>query len=198
MKPGQERIYYVIAESVEAARAQPVHRAAAASAAWRCCCWPSASTSGSWGSWMTSRASASRTPRAAIWSSAAWRARPTARQHDEQLKESKGLLKRVKDALGERVTEVRVSERLSESPACLVLGEHDMGEQMRRILAAAGQKAPEAHPVLELNVDASAGEVPGRRGRCRAVRRAGAAAVRPGGARRGQASSPTRPSTCSA
>ena len=74
------------------------------------------------------------------------------KEHDEQLKESKGLLKRVKDALGERVTEVRVSERLRESPACLVLGEDDMGEQMRRILAAAGQKAPQAHPVLELNV----------------------------------------------
>jgi molecular chaperone HtpG len=74
------------------------------------------------------------------------------KEHDAQLKESKGLLKRVKDSLGERVTEVRVSERLKESPACLVLGEHDLGEQMRRILAAAGQKAPQAHPVLELNV----------------------------------------------
>ena len=66
------------------------------------------------------------------------------KQHDEELKESKGLLKRIKDALGERVTEVRVSERLKESPACLVLGEHDLAEQMRRILAAAGQKAPES------------------------------------------------------
>jgi molecular chaperone HtpG len=74
------------------------------------------------------------------------------KQHDEELKESKGLLKRVKDALGEKVTEVRVSERLRESPACLVLGEHDVGEQMRRLLAAAGQKAPESRPVLELNV----------------------------------------------
>ncbi len=74
------------------------------------------------------------------------------KRHDAELKESKGLLKRVKDSLGERVTEVRVSERLRESPACLVLGEHDMGEQMRRILAAAGQKAPESHPALELNV----------------------------------------------
>jgi molecular chaperone HtpG len=50
------------------------------------------------------------------------------------------------------VTEVRVSERLKDSPACLVLGEHDLSEPMRRILAAAGQKAPEARPVLELNV----------------------------------------------
>jgi molecular chaperone HtpG len=73
-------------------------------------------------------------------------------QRDAQLKESKGLLKRIKDALGERVTEVKISERLIESPACLVLGEHDMGERMRRILAAAGQKTPEARPALEVNV----------------------------------------------
>jgi molecular chaperone HtpG len=73
-------------------------------------------------------------------------------QHDADLKESKGLLKRIKDSLGERVTEVRVSERLKESPACLVLGEHDLSEQMRRILSAAGQKAPDARPLLEVNV----------------------------------------------
>ena len=74
------------------------------------------------------------------------------KQHDAELKESKGLLKRIKDALGERVTEVRVSERLKESPACLVLGEHDLSEQMRRILAATGQKVPDARPLLEVNV----------------------------------------------
>jgi molecular chaperone HtpG len=74
------------------------------------------------------------------------------KQRDEDLKESKGLLKRVKDALGERVQEVRTSVRLRESPACLVLGEQDLGANMRRILAAAGQKVPESKPVLELNV----------------------------------------------
>ena len=74
------------------------------------------------------------------------------KRHDEELKESKGLLKRVKDAIGERVQEVRVSTRLTDSPACLVLGEHDLGAGMRRILAAAGQKVPESKPVLELNV----------------------------------------------
>ena len=69
------------------------------------------------------------------------------------LKESKTLLKRIKDALGERVTEVRVSTRLSESPACLVLGDHDMGAQLRRVFAQAGQSAPQSKPALELNVD---------------------------------------------
>jgi len=73
-------------------------------------------------------------------------------QHTADLKESKGLLKRIKDALGERVTEVRVSERLKESPACLVLGEHDVSEHLRRMLAAAGQKAPQSPPLLEVNV----------------------------------------------
>src|SRR5690606_9726022 len=64
-------------------------------------------------------------------------------QRDEELKQSKGLLKRVKDVLGDRVMEVRVSTRLKDSAACLVLGEHDVGANMRRILAAVGQKAPE-------------------------------------------------------
>jgi molecular chaperone HtpG len=73
-----------------------------------------------------------------------------AAEHD--LKESKALLKRLKDALGERVTEVRVASRLKDSPACLVVGEHDISASMRRILEAAGQKAPSAKPLLELNV----------------------------------------------
>jgi molecular chaperone HtpG len=58
----------------------------------------------------------------------------------------------VKDALGDRVTEVKIASRLKDSPACLVLGEHDPGANMRRILAAAGQHVPNAKPALELNV----------------------------------------------
>jgi molecular chaperone HtpG len=71
---------------------------------------------------------------------------------EEALKENKKLLKRIKDALGERVSEVKVSSRLADTPACLVLAEGDMGAQMRRIMAAAGQAAPEAKPELEINV----------------------------------------------
>ncbi|MGH8261530.1 MAG: molecular chaperone HtpG, partial [Steroidobacteraceae bacterium] len=70
----------------------------------------------------------------------------------EELKESKALLKRVKDALGDRVTEVRVASRLKDSPACLVLAEDDLGASLRRIMQASGQKAPPAKPLLELNV----------------------------------------------
>jgi molecular chaperone HtpG len=71
---------------------------------------------------------------------------------DEAVKESKKLLKRIKDALGERVSEVKVSSRLADTPACLVLSEGDVGAQMRRILAASGQSIPETKPVLEVNV----------------------------------------------
>ncbi|MXY54715.1 MAG: molecular chaperone HtpG [Gammaproteobacteria bacterium] len=63
------------------------------------------------------------------------------------------LVTRIKEALGERVNEVRRSRRLTDSPACLVLGEHDMGLQMRRIMEAAGQSAPESKPDFEVNAD---------------------------------------------
>jgi molecular chaperone HtpG len=71
---------------------------------------------------------------------------------EADLKESKSLLRRVKDALGERVSEVRVSARLTDSPACLVIGEHDLSRSMRRLLESTGQKAPSSQPALEINV----------------------------------------------
>ncbi|HEY7377788.1 MAG TPA: molecular chaperone HtpG, partial [Steroidobacteraceae bacterium] len=71
---------------------------------------------------------------------------------EADLKESKGLLRRVKEALGERVSEVKVSARLTDSPACLVIGEHDLSRSMRRLLESTGQKAPVSKPVLEINV----------------------------------------------
>ncbi len=73
-------------------------------------------------------------------------------QAESQLKEAEPLLKRVKDSLGDRVSEVRVSTRLKDSAAVLVAGEHDISAPLRRALEAAGQKAPSAPPVLELNV----------------------------------------------
>jgi molecular chaperone HtpG len=72
---------------------------------------------------------------------------------EAQLEESKTLLKRVKDSLGERVSEVRVSTRLKDSAAVLVAGEHDLSAPLRRALEAAGQSAPPSRPVLELNVE---------------------------------------------
>ena len=63
------------------------------------------------------------------------------------------MLKRVKDALGDRVAETRVSTRLKDSAAVLVAGEHEMSAPLRRALEAAGQQAPAGKPVLELNVE---------------------------------------------
>src|SRR5690606_4131416 len=61
------------------------------------------------------------------------------------------LLERIKTALGERVAEVRVTHRLTDSPACLAIGEHEMGLQMRRIMEAAGQEVPDSKPIFEVN-----------------------------------------------
>jgi len=151
MKPGQERIYYVIAESLEAARSSPaIERLKERGLevlllAERIDEWVMGQLETYEGKRFKD-ASRGDLELGGLASDA------DRKQRDAQLKESKGLLKRIKDALGERVTEARVSERLMESPACLVLGEHDLGERMRRILAAAGQKTPQAHPVLEVNV----------------------------------------------
>ena len=63
------------------------------------------------------------------------------------------LAKRIKDALEGRVESVRRSTRLTDSPACLVLGEHDMGAQMRRLMEATGQSVPDSKPHFEFNPD---------------------------------------------
>ncbi|HKR36958.1 MAG TPA: molecular chaperone HtpG [Steroidobacteraceae bacterium] len=73
-------------------------------------------------------------------------------QRETLSKEHAALVERIKKTLQERVSDVRVTNRLADSPACLVLGEHDLGAQMRRILEAAGQKVPVTKPVLEINV----------------------------------------------
>jgi molecular chaperone HtpG len=61
------------------------------------------------------------------------------------------LLRALRRALGERVKDVRVSARLTESPACLVADEHDIGLNLARLLKAAGQKVPATKPILEVN-----------------------------------------------
>jgi molecular chaperone HtpG len=70
---------------------------------------------------------------------------------EEVAKSKEGLLERLKAALGEAVSEVRVSHRLTDSPAILAIGEQDMGMQMRQILQASGQKVPESKPIFEIN-----------------------------------------------
>ncbi len=63
----------------------------------------------------------------------------------------KPLIERIQTALGERVKEVRVTHRLTDSPACLVTGEADMSANLERLLKAAGQAAPSVRPTLEIN-----------------------------------------------
>ena len=65
--------------------------------------------------------------------------------------EYKELLEKVKTALGDKVKDVRVTYRLTDSPSCLVSDEHDPSGNLARLLKAAGQKAPEAKPILEIN-----------------------------------------------
>ncbi|MDB6156997.1 MAG: heat shock protein 90 [Gammaproteobacteria bacterium] len=150
MKPGQERIYYLIAESVAAARSSPYIE--------------QLSERGlevlllseridEWVMGQLDEFEGKKFKDAARGDLELGSLENEAdkKEREEALKENKGLLKRVKDALGDRVQEVRTSVRLRESPACLVLGEHDLGASMRRILSAAGQKVPESKPVLEIN-----------------------------------------------
>ena len=73
-------------------------------------------------------------------------------EEDSAKADDEPLLKRIGEVLGDKVESVRESKRLTDSPACLVLGEHDMGIQMRRIMEATGQAAPESKPHFEVNL----------------------------------------------
>ena len=66
--------------------------------------------------------------------------------------EHKPLLKRIRKVLKDRVETVNVSQRLVDSPACVVAGEQDLGPQLRRMLEASGQELPESKPILEINM----------------------------------------------
>ncbi|MFL1466003.1 molecular chaperone HtpG [Marinobacter sp. DUT-3] len=72
---------------------------------------------------------------------------------EEAAEEHKALVERIKTALDDRVQDVRVTNRLTDSPACLVVGDFDMGAQMKKIMEAAGQKVPDSKPIFEINVD---------------------------------------------
>ncbi len=76
-----------------------------------------------------------------------------AAEDDRGDEETTALTERIKGVLEELVEDVRPSQRLTDSPACLVLGAHDPGAQMRRILEATGQSMPETKPVFEYNAE---------------------------------------------
>jgi molecular chaperone HtpG len=70
---------------------------------------------------------------------------------EELAEQNKELLERIGKELEGDIKEVRVTNRLTDSPACLVVDEYDMGKQMRRIMEASGQALPESQPIFEIN-----------------------------------------------
>jgi molecular chaperone HtpG len=76
------------------------------------------------------------------------------KKSQEQVAEQyKGLVERIKEALGEQVQEVRVSHRLTDSPACIVSDQMGLSPHLARMLKAAGQQVPDTKPILEVNPD---------------------------------------------
>src|SRR5690606_4202369 len=73
------------------------------------------------------------------------------KHHAEIAETFKPLVERLKTALGDKVKEVRVTGRLVDSPACVVVDEHELSPHLMRMLKAAGQNAPEVKPILEIN-----------------------------------------------
>ena len=72
---------------------------------------------------------------------------------EEAEKASESLIERMQNVLSDRVAGIRPTIRLTSSPACLTVAEHEMGAQMRRIMEAAGQEMPETKPTMEINVE---------------------------------------------
>ncbi|MCA1322847.1 molecular chaperone HtpG [Herbaspirillum sp. alder98] len=75
------------------------------------------------------------------------------KQHEETQNEYKDLVGKMQTALGDKAKEVRVSSRLTDSPACLVADDNELSGNLVRMLKAAGQDAPESKPILEINPD---------------------------------------------
>ena len=75
------------------------------------------------------------------------------KEQEQQEQDFADLTKKVQETLGEDVKEVRITHRLTDSPACIVKDEHDMSANLERILKSVGQNVPTGKPILELNPD---------------------------------------------
>lgn len=75
------------------------------------------------------------------------------KQHEETETQFKDLVEKMKEALNEKAKDVRVTFRLTDSPACLVADENELSGNLLRMLKAAGQQAPDSKPILEINPD---------------------------------------------
>ena len=151
MKEGQEKIYYITADSFTAAKNSPhleIFRKKGIEVLL---------LTDRVDEWLTSHLTEFD---GKAWQSVAKGDLDLGQLEDEQEKEeqkkvaeeNKDLLERVKSAVGEdKVKEVRVTHRLTTSPACLVVEEHDMSTHLERLLKEAGQAAPSVKPILEIN-----------------------------------------------
>ncbi|MCA3143299.1 MAG: molecular chaperone HtpG [Betaproteobacteria bacterium] len=150
MKPGQDRIYYVTADSHAAARNSPhleIFRRKGIEVLLlsdRVDEWLVSSLTEFEGKPLQSVAKGDL-DLGALEDEAEKKARET------EAEQMKGLAERVARALGERVKEVRITHRLTDSPACLVADAHAMGGHLERLLRAAGQAVPGSKPILEIN-----------------------------------------------
>ena len=76
------------------------------------------------------------------------------KQAQEKLAEEFGsVLSRIKENLGDKVKDVKLSNRLTDSPACIVTDDHDMSSQMIKLMESVGQKVPETKPIFEVNAE---------------------------------------------
>jgi len=150
MKPGQEKIYYVTADNLKAARSSPhleVFRKKGIEVlllAERVDEWLVANLTAFEGKPLQSVAKGSL-------DLGTLEDEAEKKEQEKEADEYKELTGKIKNALGDQVKDVRVTLRLTESPACLVADAHDMGGHMERLLKSAGQKVSHARPILEIN-----------------------------------------------
>jgi len=152
MKEGQDKVYYVVADSHEAAKSSPhleVFRKKGIEVLL---------LSDRIDEWLVSHLTEFDGKQL---QSVARGALDLGEMEDEQDKEAKekleqafdSVVKRMKDALGDKVKDVKVSNRLTDSPAVVVTDDQDMSTQMQKLMAAVGQEVPETQPIFEINVE---------------------------------------------
>jgi molecular chaperone HtpG len=150
MKPGQEAIYYVTADSFAAAKSSPqleVFRRKGVEALL---------LSDRVDEWFVANLPEFQGKRLQSVAKGALDLGALADESEKQEQETVAqefaeLVERVRTSLGERVRDVRVTLRLTDSPACLVADSQDLGRHLERMLRAAGQKLPASRPILEIN-----------------------------------------------
>jgi len=79
----------------------------------------------------------------------------TKAEQEKLEQEFSDVVSRIKDALGDKVKDVKLSQRLTDSPACIVTDEHDMSSQMIKLMQSVGQEVPESKPIFEINAEHS-------------------------------------------